>query len=109
MTPAALEALVARGDESAVFEALRGLSEPERRALAPTAERLRREYWTYRIWRDETPEAVAEHDRSRTSHVAATIAFTATATGAELIRTVLALAPNAVEVLAARKPPWLKE
>src|SRR2546427_567879 len=51
MTPAELEALVAEGSAKDVLEATRGLSEKERRALAPAALRLAKHYWSAHLGR----------------------------------------------------------
>jgi hypothetical protein len=104
MTPAELEALVARAAPEAVRKAFRGLTEGERRALAPTAERLRRASWPFSYRPDESRGQAEVRERP---HEAAMAAFLETAASAELMQTVLGRS-DVVAVLTDRKPPWLR-
>src|SRR2546422_4129754 len=93
MTPAELEALVAEGSAKDVLEATRGLSEKERRALAPTALRLAKHYWRAHLHRyvidvsrpdvdDARAQARAAHER----HGVACAALLASGSPSELAR-----------------------
>ena len=116
MTPAELEALVAEATAKDVLDAMRGLSEKERRALAPAALRLAKHYWSAHLQRyvidvsrldveDLRAQAHAAHER----HGVACAALLASGSPSELARhdQVFWETDQASAALAERRPPWL--
>src|SRR5438876_2180781 len=116
MTPAELEALVAEGSAKGVLEATRGLSEKERRALAPTALRLAKHYWSahlsryvINVSRSAVADARAQAHSAYARHAVACAALLASGSPSELARhdKVFSDDGQASGVLAERRPPWL--
>ena len=116
MTPAELEALVAEASAKDVLDAMRGLSEKERRALAPAALRLAKHYWSAHLQRyvidvsrldveDLRAQAHAAHER----HGVACAALLASGSPSELARhdQVFWETDQASAALTERRPPWL--
>jgi hypothetical protein len=116
MTPAELEALVAEGTAEDVLEAMRDLSEKERRALAPTAVRLAKDYWRAHlrryvidVSRPDVEDLRAQARAARERHGAACAALLASGSPSELARhdQVFWKADQASAALTERRPPWL--
>src|SRR5213593_1549370 len=116
MTPAELEALVAEGSAKDVLAATRGLSEKERRALAPTALRLAKHYWSahlsryvINLSRPDVDEARAQARSAHERHGVACAALLASGAPSELARhdQVFWDDGQASAALTERRPPWL--
>jgi len=116
MTPAELEALIADGSAKDVLEAMRGLSEKERRALAPAALRLAKHYWSAHlsryvidVSRPDVDDARAQARSANERHRVACAALLASGSPSELARhdQVFWDDDQASVVLTERRPPWL--
>src|SRR5262245_28181564 len=111
MTPADLEALVAWGSADDVLEAMRGLSEKERRTLAPTALRLAKHYssahlqrYVIDVSRPDVDDLRAQARRALDRHRAACAALLASGSQSELARHDHWDTDQAVAALTERRP-----